>query len=84
MAVTVRVAFYGRLSEVAGASEAEVEVDGASPTLADLAEALRHRHPDLDEHLDAAAYAVGDELVALDRPLRAGEEVGVLPPVSGG
>jgi molybdopterin converting factor small subunit len=80
----VRVAFYGRLSEVAGASEADVEVDGPAPTLADLADRLRDRHPDLAEHLDAAAFAVGDELAEPDRPLRDGEEVGVLPPVSGG
>lgn len=80
----VRVAFYGRLSEVAGASEAEVELDGPAPTLEDLAARLRDRHPDLVEHLDAAAFAVGDELAGRDRVLREGEEVGVLPPVSGG
>lgn len=80
----VRVAFYGRLSEVAGASETDVEVEGPSPTLGDLAERLRDRHPDLTDHLDAAAFAVGDELVDRDRPLRDGEEVAVLPPVSGG
>lgn len=80
----VRVAFYGRLREVAGASESEVSVDAASPTVADLAECLREEHPQLAEHLDAAAFAVGDRLVDATRPLEADEEVGVLPPVSGG
>lgn len=82
--MNVSVAFYGRLSEVAGASTANVEVDGASPTLDDLAETLRDRHPALADHLDAVAFAVGDELVDRDRPLRPGEDVDVLPPVSGG
>lgn len=80
----VRVEFYGRLREAAGSADREVRVDGASPTLADLADRLREEHPDLADHLEGAAFAVGDRLVDRDRSLEPDEVVGVLPPVSGG
>lgn len=80
----VRVEFYGRLRETVGVPEREVRLDGASPTLGDLADRLRADHPELDDHLDAAAFAVGDRLVERDRALSEDDVVGVLPPVSGG
>lgn len=80
----VKVAFYGRLREVAGASETEVRVGGTAPTVDELAARLRQEHPELADHLDATAFAIGDRIVDGDRPLRPDEEVGVLPPVSGG
>lgn len=80
----VRVEFYGRLREAAGAADREVRMEGASPTLADLADRLRREHPGLADHLEGAAFAVGDRLVDRDRRLDADDVVGILPPVSGG
>ena len=80
----IRVEFYGRLREAAGVRDREVRVEAASPTLADLADRLREEHPGLADHLEGAAFSVGDRLVERGRPLEAGDVVGVLPPVSGG
>lgn len=80
----VRVEFYGRLREAAGVRDREVRVDGAAPTLADLADRLREEHPGLADHLEGAAFAVGERLVDRERALEAGDVVGILPPVSGG
>lgn len=81
----VRVTFYGRLREVAGGAEREVEVEGDAPTVADVVDRLRAEHPALDGHLDAAAYAVGDRLVDRGDALPdADAALDVLPPVSGG
>lgn len=80
----VRVEFYGRLREAAGVRDREVRVDGDAPTLDDLADRLREEHPALADHLEGAAFSVGDRLVDPGRSLEAGDVVGVLPPVSGG
>lgn len=80
----VKVEFYGRLRDAAGVPERDVRMNGASPTLRDLADRLREDHPDLADDLDTAAFAVGDQLADLDRVLDGDEAVGVLPPVSGG
>jgi len=83
MKATVRL--YGRLRDVAGVTECEVELDGGGRTVADLADRLRAEHPELADHLDSAAYAVDDRLVEPDQVLPDGDaEIGVLPPVSGG
>lgn len=80
----VRVEFYGRLREAAGVREGEVRVEGDAPTVADLADRLREEHPGLADHLEGAAFSVGDRLAGPERSLEAGQVVGVLPPVSGG
>lgn len=80
----VRVTFFGRLREVVGDRATEVRVDGGPPSVAEVAARLREQRPELADHLDAAAFAVDDRLVDADRTLRSGEELDVLPPVSGG
>lgn len=80
----VEVTFYGRLRDVAGGASARVRVDGAEPTVQRVTDRLRSERPGLAEHLDSAAFAVGDRLVDPDRVLRDGEQLDVLPPVSGG
>lgn len=78
-----RVLLFAALREAAGARELLVDVpDGA--TVADVRTCLVAQHPRLAPLLDRAAAAVNEEYVTLDQPLRAGDVVALIPPVSGG
>ena len=85
----VRVLPFGVLKDWLGGSAATVELrDGAS--VADLLERLTHGLPaDLQERMPAAllrsiAVSVNAEYATAAQTLRDGDEVGLLPPVSGG
>lgn len=80
----VYVTFYGGLKREAGRESEVFELHGQPPTLDDLIDAIIEKYPSVSAHLGSLAYTVGDELV--DRPyqLKDGDEVGFLPPVSGG
>jgi molybdopterin synthase catalytic subunit len=76
--VRVRVKLFAALRERAGGGERELELgDGA--TLGDVWPRL-----DLGPEPDGLLYAVNREYADRDRPLGDGDEVAVIPPVSGG
>jgi molybdopterin synthase catalytic subunit/molybdopterin converting factor small subunit len=74
--VRVRVRLFAGLRERAGWSDRELE---AGPTVADVWHAL-----DLGEEPQGLLYAVNQEYAERDRALTEGDEVAVIPPVSGG
>ncbi len=78
-----KVRFFARLRELAGQGEIEVEV-GEGLTVADLFQALCARYPALEEYEGRLMFAVNAEYAQPSRPLRGGEEVALIPPVSGG
>jgi molybdopterin converting factor subunit 1 len=81
MRVTVRL--FARLRELAGAGELSLDV--AEPaTVADVWAALTGAHPDLAPYAGAMSCAVNEEYARLATPVRDGDEVAFLPPVSGG
>jgi molybdopterin converting factor small subunit len=53
-------------------------------TLGDLWPALTKRHPDLAPMRDTLAFAVNGEYARAEAKVSPGDEVAVLPPVSGG
>jgi molybdopterin synthase catalytic subunit len=73
--VTVRVRLFAGLRERAGWSQREVE----AATVADVWPVLG-----LGDEPDGLLYAVNREYAARDRPLADGDEVALIPPVSGG
>jgi molybdopterin converting factor subunit 1 len=79
----VKVRLYARLSELAGHREIEEEV-GEGLTVGDLFQALCTRYPALGDYADSLMFAVDTEYVQPSHALRAGEEVALIPPVSGG
>jgi MoaE-MoaD fusion protein len=82
--VTVTVRLFAMLREQAGRDAFELELaDGA--TVADALEALRERDGlgDMLEHMPVRA-AVNREYVATEAPLSSGDELALIPPVSGG
>ena len=81
--MTITVRLFAILREQAGASELRVEVP-ASATVADARDALLRECPGLSGMIRRVAYAVNLVYAPLDTPLHEGDDVAVIPPVSGG
>jgi len=79
----VRVLFFGMLKDLAGKASEEIELpDGSS--LRGLLAHYERQMPRLKESLPALALAVNQHYAGPDTALKAGDEVALLPPVSGG
>ena len=79
----VRIRLFARLREVAGASELPRDVpDGA--TANDAWNLLVREFPSLSGYSRNVACAVNEEYARLTSPLKDGDEIAFLPPVSGG
>lgn len=78
----VSVLFFALFRERAGTSRAEIELpDRATPM--ELMTLLRNEYSLLPV-LDSVLIAVNSEYVDSDAPLHDGDEVAIIPPVSGG
>ncbi len=79
----IRVLFFGVLKDLVGCSTESVEL----PEGARLTELLAHysgKYPRVREMLPSVALSVNQEYSAGERALESGDEVALLPPVSGG
>jgi MoaD family protein len=77
----VRVRLFAALREIAGAPNVEAEGD----TVGEVIDALAARYGERFEAIARAGSAVVDaERAEPSRPITDGEEVALLPPVSGG
>lgn len=79
--VTVRL--FARLAELAGTRETEVEI-GEGLTAGGVYEVLSRRIPEIAGFENSLMYALNQEYVKPEAPVRAGDEVALIPPVSGG
>lgn len=79
----VRVLFFGMLKDMAGKSSDEIELPEGASVRALLAH-YEARVPRLKESLPALALAVNQQYAGADTTLKSGDEVAILPPVSGG
>lgn len=79
----VRVVYFGILREMAGHEHESVEL-AAGARLADLYSQLQERIPGLNKFGGSVALSINYEYAKLDAPLHDGDEVALLPPVSGG
>ncbi|MFQ5412080.1 MAG: molybdenum cofactor biosynthesis protein MoaE [Phycisphaerae bacterium] len=76
------IRFYGPARDLAGEEALPIEID-AGQTVGDVAGVLAERYPKLGAAL-GIRLAVNRAYVALDQVLADGDEVAVIPPVSGG
>jgi molybdopterin converting factor subunit 1 len=81
MRVTVKL--FAILKERAGISEFPLELPCGSATSVAL-ESIASRHPNIRELLRRAAVAVNREYAPRDTTLNDGDELALIPPVSGG
>ena len=57
---------------------------GPQPTVSDLLDQIADRHPDIAELLQRTAVAVNMNYVKPNHLLKQGDQVALIPPVSGG
>jgi molybdopterin synthase catalytic subunit len=79
----VRVVYFGSIKEIVGQGSQELELPDRS-LAANLWQQLRTSYPALQRYERAIAIAVNHEYSKPERELHDGDEVGFLPPVSGG
>ena len=79
----IRVLFFGILKDLVGRPSDTLELPEGSRLEAVLSH-YAGQTPRLRPLLASLAVSVNQEYAASDRPLRGGDEVGLLPPVSGG
>lgn len=79
----VKVVYFGMLREIAGREQETVELS-ESARLAELYSSLQQRIPCLADFSRSIALSVNCAYAKEDAPLHDGDEVALLPPVSGG
>ena len=83
VSASVKVLLFGAAADRAGTRQTRAPV-GEETTLGELWPVLADRHPGLVPMRDTLAFAVNGEYARLDEKVFPGDEVAVLPPVSGG
>jgi molybdopterin converting factor subunit 1 len=79
----IEVLLFGAAADRAGTRRVQLAVEGPT-TLAEVWPLLADRHPALSPMRDTLAFAVNGEYAKMEGPVGPGDEVAVLPPVSGG
>jgi molybdopterin synthase catalytic subunit len=79
----VRVLFFGQLREIVGVREESAELAGAA-TVKDVFEHYARKFPELGKFAGKVAASVNQEYAQWNARVADGDEVGFLPPVSGG
>lgn len=75
--------FFGPACDWTGTESERVDLDDGV-TLATLKTLLVDRHPRLEDVMTAVRFAVNQEFALDDTALHDGDEVALVPPVSGG
>ena len=81
--MNIRVKLFSIVKEIAGCAEQTVEIAPEADT-ADLFRQLMKQHPALEQWEGSVRMAVNCVYVPLNHPLKEGDEVAIIPPVSGG
>jgi molybdopterin converting factor subunit 1 len=79
----VKVLLFGAAADRAGIRQTEVPVDDGM-TLGELWPILANQHPGLAPMRNTLAFAVNGEYARMEDAVAPGDELAVLPPVSGG
>ena len=85
--MTIQLVFLARFRERFGVSREAFALPAQTNTVATLLAALRERGGSFAEELaDGRAFrvAVNQDVVDVDHPVQAGDEVAIFPPVTGG
>jgi molybdopterin synthase sulfur carrier subunit len=81
----VKVRLFAQLRDLAGTGDLDCVVETPNaPQVEDVWRAVVRDHPALASFTRAMSTAVNLEYARLDAPVRDGDEVAFLPPVSGG
>jgi len=81
--VTIHVRLFAIFRETVGTDHISLELPAGS-TVSDLLQELSQRWPNLRSVIKRSAIAINQEYASAQRPLMPGDEVALIPPVSGG
>lgn len=81
--MNVRIMLFASLAEHLGTQELSVDL-APNATVGDAIDTLTRQHYKLSEFREKIATAVNYKYVKLNHLLRAGDELALIPPVSGG
>jgi sulfur-carrier protein len=81
--LTVRVRLFAAYQEVCGVPELTFTFPVGTPVNA-ITQQLQIQYPELAQWQDVTRYGINLEFVAADTVLQNGDEVVLIPPVSGG
>ncbi len=81
--MNIRLRFFAIIRDRIGGSESSLEL-AAGSTVADAAAHLAVSHPEIADFLPRIAFAVNREYVPSTTVLHDGDELALIPPVSGG
>ncbi len=85
MSGSVKVLAFAGARDVLGTDELTVEVEALTvATAGGVMDVVVARHPELGPHRPTIRLAVNGEYVEDGQPVRAGDEVALIPPVAGG
>lgn len=79
----VHLKLFATYREIVGKRRLMVEVKKGS-TVGEVVGDLLSEYPKLEKHKETMIYSVNKEYASLGTTLNDGDEVGVLPPISGG
>ena len=79
----VTVQLFALIREKAGTDSLALDLP-AGADVNQAIEAIRHQHPALAPYLDNLRFSLNLDFVEADTPLHDGDEVVLIPPVSGG
>lgn len=77
----ITVLAFGIAKDILGAQSIQLQTDGA--TIGDIKAILEEQYPELKE-LASYMIAVNDEYAHANTVIHAGDEIAIIPPVSGG
>jgi molybdopterin synthase sulfur carrier subunit len=79
----IKLKLFAFFRQAFGASDVQYEI-GTDATAQDLLDDIIFKHPTLEKSRNHVVITINKQAVHLDAPLHEGDEVAILPPVSGG
>ncbi|RZM79175.1 molybdopterin converting factor subunit 1 [Leptolyngbya iicbica] len=83
MSISITVKLFAAYQDAYGQPEVRLELP-AGATAAEVRDRLIAEHPELAQWRDLTRFGVNLQFVEPDTPLQSGDEVVLIPPVSGG
>ncbi len=79
----IRLRFFATFREIVGEKDLIIDAEEGS-IVQDVISQLLKRYPNLEKQKESMIFSVNKEYAGLQTKLNDGDEIGILPPISGG